>query len=90
MAIWGKESKARELTLRGNLSGAGAPAHVRRDNWSVLRCVECGRIADPEAGGWRAYRDDVPDEGDAPSAAMYCPECAAREFGPDDQPPSLQ
>jgi hypothetical protein len=46
----------------------------------VLVCVECGRVADDEAAGWRAYRDDVPDEDDPPSIAIFCPMCAGREF----------
>lgn len=33
-----------------------------RKNRGVLVCVECGRVSDGEAVGWRAYREDVPDE----------------------------
>jgi hypothetical protein len=47
---------------------------------SVLVCVECGRVADDEAVGWRAYREDPPDEDDPPSLAIFCRNCAAREF----------
>ena len=50
------------------------------ENRSVLLCVECGGVADDEAGGWRAYREDLPDENDPPSVAIFCPICAAREF----------
>jgi hypothetical protein len=46
----------------------------------VLVCVECGHVAEDEASGWRAYREDVPDEGDTPALAVFCPVCAAREF----------
>jgi hypothetical protein len=41
----------------------------------MLVCVECG--AESEAGeGWKAYltADAEP--------AVYCPDCAEREFGP--------
>jgi len=46
----------------------------------VLVCVECGRVADDEAGGWRAYREDLPGEDDPRSVAIFCPMCAACEF----------
>jgi hypothetical protein len=46
----------------------------------VLVCSECGRPAEGEAAGWRAYRDDLPEEGYPPSLALFCPACAAREF----------
>lgn len=46
----------------------------------VLVCSECGRRAEDEAAGWRAYRDDLSEEEDAPSLALFCPACAAREF----------
>jgi ribosomal protein L44E len=47
---------------------------------SVLECVECGRAADDQAFGWRAYREDLPGEDDPPSVATFCPTCAVREF----------
>jgi hypothetical protein len=42
---------------------------------SRLVCAECGAESPPEARGWRAYLtdDDV--------AEVFCPDCAAREFG---------
>lgn len=43
-----------------------------------LTCGNCGTVADAEAKGWRAYLDD---EG---QAVTFCPECAEREFGDDD------
>ena len=49
----------------------------------MLVCVECGGVADAEAGGWRAYREDLPDENDPPAVAIFCPICAAREFDPE-------
>jgi len=49
----------------------------------VLVCVECGRVSGDAATGWRAYREDLPDENDPPSVAIFCPICAAREFDPE-------
>lgn len=50
----------------------------------MLDCVECGR-SDALGKGWVAMRCDVtdPDEPDEcqSTVAMYCPDCAAREFG---------
>jgi hypothetical protein len=46
----------------------------------MLVCAECGRVAEDEASGWRAYREDVPEEGDSPAVAIFCPMCAACEF----------
>jgi len=40
-----------------------------------LICAECGAESPPDAAGWRAY---LTDDGEA---AVFCPECAAREFG---------
>ena len=44
-------------------------------------CAECGCVADDEARGWQGYREDLPDEEEPPSVALFCPACAAREFG---------
>ena len=45
-----------------------------------LFCAECGRCAEAEAQGWRAYLVDADDyEGD--EVLFFCPMCAAREFG---------
>jgi hypothetical protein len=47
-----------------------------------LICVECRAIAPPEVPGWRAFLVGVHDElDDEETVAVYCPECAAREFG---------
>lgn len=46
----------------------------------MLVCAECGRVAEDEASGWRAYREDVPGEDDPPAVAVFCPVCALREF----------
>ena len=45
---------------------------------NVLRCEECGVVSIDAAVGWRAYLT-VDDE-----VAVYCPDCAAVEFGGDD------
>jgi len=45
-----------------------------------ITCAECGQVA-YDARGWRGVRVDLPDEGDEPALAFYCPDCAAREFG---------
>jgi hypothetical protein len=39
------------------------------------RCVECGRAWDGVERGWQRHRVDL-DE-----TALYCPNCAEREFG---------
>jgi ribosomal protein L44E len=42
-----------------------------------LLCAECGKQADANAEGWRAYlTSDEPEE-----VATFCPDCAKREFG---------
>jgi hypothetical protein len=55
----------------------------------VLRCEECGRRAETpeEARHWRAYPTAPADEakqdevdGHADGVAVYCPDCAEREF----------
>jgi hypothetical protein len=45
-----------------------------------MRCEECRAEATGLAEGWRGLRTDIPDEGDEPEVAFYCPECAEREF----------
>jgi hypothetical protein len=43
----------------------------------IPRCVECGAVRLPtDEDRWKAYlTDDEP-----PELAVYCPECARREF----------
>ena len=41
----------------------------------VLECEEC-RARSREGRGWRAYLDE-----DSSDVAIYCAECAEREFG---------
>ena len=43
-----------------------------------LACVECEAIARGDVAGWRAY---LTVEGEV---AVYCVECAEREFGEDE------
>lgn len=59
----------------------------------MLRCEECGREArtGEDTRRWRALFTALPgdemrnhtddDEDEVPSVAVYCPECAEREFG---------
>jgi hypothetical protein len=47
---------------------------VVRDN-QPLTCAECGCVSDSEAAGWRGYYDSE-DE-----LALFCRDCAEREFG---------
>jgi hypothetical protein len=43
-----------------------------------LACVECNRRSDPPAEGWRGV---LAGFGGDEEVGIYCPECAAREFG---------
>lgn len=51
----------------------------------MLRCEECREEprAEEEALSWRAYVIVV-KEGEPPEVVVYCPDCAEREFGDDD------
>ncbi|MGH3010097.1 MAG: hypothetical protein ACRDLM_11930 [Gaiellaceae bacterium] len=53
----------------------------------MLVCAECSRVAGENASGWRAYREDIPGEDATPSVAIFCPDCAAREFDPARERP---
>jgi hypothetical protein len=46
-----------------------------------LRCVECGTFSGGDARKWRAYRIEEVELGELPELALYCPACAAEEFG---------
>ena len=49
----------------------------------ILECVECGIRSDPSRRrerGWRGYRCDDPEAGEAPALAFYCPTCARNQF----------
>jgi hypothetical protein len=46
-----------------------------------MRCIECGVTSD-DGLGWRALLTAGDEEAeDNDEVAVYCPECAAREFG---------
>jgi hypothetical protein len=49
----------------------------------MLYCIECGCCSGELGKGWAAFRCDDPDPDmrDAPEIAIYCPACAAAEFG---------
>jgi hypothetical protein len=50
----------------------------------MLYCVECGCCSGELGRGWVAFRWDDPDRDDGdlePVIALYCPPCAAAEFG---------
>jgi hypothetical protein len=51
----------------------------------VLYCIECGCCSGELGKGWVAFRCDDPDPDEPddgrPMIAVYCPACAAREFG---------
>jgi hypothetical protein len=53
-----------------------------------MRCDECGQESDVAAHGWKAFVTHFADgeESKEPLLVLYCPACAAREFGevPDD------
>ena len=47
-----------------------------------MRCEECGHEPNVEAhaAGWVAYRVDLADDPPV-EVVVFCPRCAAREFG---------
>jgi hypothetical protein len=51
----------REVTERP----AKSRTALRLASRSPLTCVECGRISDRDAAGWRGYRSDLPTETEA-------------------------
>lgn len=65
---------ARFVTQRG--AAYSGEINVECD---VVTCVECGREQRADERGWKAYL--TVDEGEPAEAVVYCPECAAREFG---------
>jgi hypothetical protein len=52
---------------------------MQGDQAERLICVECGREQGAGERGWRAYL--TVDEEEPAEAIVYCPDCAAREFG---------
>ena len=83
--------RARRVTLGVPNSGCGAIAsplmaerpHTASQQEAIrLKCLECGAESDESARGWRAYvGGDV--DGEPIAFGIYCPACAAREFGSD-------
>ena len=60
----------------------GVPGGTRgRWGAAVLYCVECGCCSGEPGKGWVAFRCDDPDEQEPRALALYCPPCAAEEFG---------
>lgn len=47
---------------------------------AVLICVECERENRGEERGWEGHLVDLDDDG-KDEVAIFCPDCAAREFG---------
>jgi hypothetical protein len=47
----------------------------------VLYCEECGCCSGELGKSWVAYMCNDPDGIDEPRIAVYCPPCAAAEFG---------
>jgi len=48
----------------------------------TLRCAACGNEAAKDATGWRAVLTvGDEDEEEVEEVAVFCPECAEREFG---------
>lgn len=56
--------------------GDSQPAH------RLARCAECKSSSGPFWMQWRACRTDVPGIDEEPALALFCPDCANREFGP--------
>jgi hypothetical protein len=47
----------------------------------VLHCIECHAVSTDEAEGWRAYIAYLEEDDEPPEVIVYCPACAAFEFG---------
>ena len=84
--------------LRSTAASAAPPGYcgVRRPLGSAsvicgvrplvnLICEECGRQADVVAHAWRTVLTNE-DDGST-QTATYCPECARREFGDEENKP---
>ena len=53
----------------------------REQTEHVLVCVECGIVTE-DGAGWQAYLTVGDEDAEhVEQVAVYCPECAAREFG---------
>jgi hypothetical protein len=47
----------------------------------MFRCEECSSTAEDYSPGWRAYIAEPDESDDGEFVVVYCPQCAAREFG---------
>jgi hypothetical protein len=47
-----------------------------------VRCIECDRLPEGPATGWKAYLGGGYDK-EPVEVVIYCPECAERECGVD-------
>lgn len=47
----------------------------------MLICEECGCASGELGRGWAAFVVDDPDGREPPTIVVYCPVCAAAEFG---------
>jgi hypothetical protein len=59
-----------------------ASGRDHRRKRTSIHCAECKRSSGLYWHGWRAFRTDDPELGEAPALAFYCPSCGLREFGP--------
>jgi len=48
---------------------------------AMLYCVACGCCSGELGKGWAAFRCDDPEDGQGPEIAIWCPVCAAAEYG---------
>jgi hypothetical protein len=85
----GWSCSARRATARGVDStrgrasyGSTSTATSASPMTDSLRCVECGREQADDERGWRSYL--TTDEEEPAEALVYCPDCAASEFGSDN------
>jgi hypothetical protein len=63
---------------------ATLPCYEWRSKHATLRCEECKREArSKETRSWRAYLTVI-GENEPAEVVVYCPDCAKREFGDDD------
>jgi hypothetical protein len=73
--------------LRGNWwrsDQATLSCYEWRSKHATLRCEECKREArSKETRSWRAYLTVI-GENEPAEVVVYCPDCAKREFGDDD------
>ena len=61
--------------------GSEDRVRTRFTSGSLVRCAECGCSSGVRWAGWRACRMDDVTRNELPELAIFCPECAEREFG---------